>query len=69
MRTNIDIDDKLIDEVMKITKLNTKKDAVNYALDEVIKMEKRRSILALKGKITWEGNLDEMRTYDKWDNQ
>ncbi len=69
MRTNIDIDDKKIKAIMKFTKLTTKKDTVNYALDEVLKLyERRKSLLDLRGKIKWEGNLDEMRTYDKWED-
>ena len=68
MRTNIEIDDKLLEEVMKIFNLSTKKDAVNFALDEVVKFNKRKLLLSLRGKIKWEGNLDEMRTYDKWED-
>ncbi len=69
MRTNIDLDDKKLKAIMKFTKLTTKKDTVNYALDEVLKLyERRKSLLDLRGKIKWEGNLDEMRTYDKWED-
>ena len=50
MRTNIDIDPKLIKRVMKINRnLKTKKDAVHYALREVIETHKDRSILDLAG--------------------
>jgi len=68
MRTNIDVNDKLLKEVMKISNLSTKKDAVNYALDEVVKLNNRKLLLSLRGKVKWEGNLDEMRTYDKWED-
>ena len=68
MRTNIDIDDKLLNEAMKFTKLSTKKEVVNFALDQIIKYHKRQLLLSLKGKVKWEGNLAEMRTYDKWEN-
>ena len=68
MRTNIEIDDKLLEEVMKISNLSTKKDAVNFALDEVVKFHKRKLLMSLRGKVKWEGNLDEMRTYDKWED-
>ena len=40
MRTNIDLDDKTLKTVMKLTKLTTKKDAVNFALEEVLKNKK-----------------------------
>ena len=69
MRTNIDLDDKTLKTVMKLTKLTTKKDAVNFALEEVLKNHARiKTLLSLRGKIKWEGNLDEMRTYDKWED-
>ena len=69
MRTNIDLDDKTMKAVMKLTKLTTKKDAVNFALEEVLKNHARiKTLLSLRGEIKWEGNLDEMRTYDKWED-
>ena len=69
MRTNIDLDDKTLRAVMKFTKLTTKKDAVNFALEEVLKNHLRiKSLVNLRGKVKWEGNLDEMRTYDKWED-
>ena len=62
MRTNIVIDDKLIEKGMKYTGINTKKKLVDFALRELIKRKEQRRILALKGKLRWEGNLDEMRS-------
>ena len=61
MRTNIDIDDKLMEEAMKISKLKSKKELVNHALEELIRLNKRKKMLSLFGKVRWEGNLDEMR--------
>jgi Arc/MetJ family transcription regulator len=66
MRTNIDIDDSLLKEAMKISKAATKKDLVNQALQEYVKMHKRKILISLRGKVKWEGDLNEMRTYDKW---
>ena len=66
MRTNIDIDDKLLKEAMKVTKLTTKKDVVNAGLLEIINAYRRQSFKDLQGKVTWIGDLDKMRTYDKW---
>lgn len=65
MRTNIDIDDKLLEDAIKWTGFKSKKETVNHALEELIKLEKRKKLLSLRGKVKWEGNLDEMRTYDK----
>ena len=61
-RTTIDIDDKLVQEGLKITHLKTKKELVHYALEELLKKEKRKRIMELKGKVQWEGNLRQMRT-------
>lgn len=61
MRTNIDIDDELIAEVMKVTGTTTKKAAVEEALMRVAKTYRlRRAMESLRG-IGWDGDLDEMR--------
>ncbi len=60
-RTNIEIDDKLVREGFSLTKLNTKKELVNLALEELVKKLKRRKILGFEGKIKWEGDLEESR--------
>ena len=61
MRTNIDIDDKLMREAMKISKVKSKKELVNHALEELIRLDKRKKMLSLFGRVKWEGNLNEMR--------
>lgn len=60
-RTNIDLDDVLVKEGLRLTKLTTKKDLVNYALEGLIKSIKKKGILKCEGKIKWEGDLDDMR--------
>jgi Arc/MetJ family transcription regulator len=60
-RTNIEIDQNLVKEVMKIYQLKTIKEAVNFSLEKTIESRKRKNLLQLKGKVKWEGNLDEMR--------
>ncbi|PCH60950.1 MAG: DUF2191 domain-containing protein [Gammaproteobacteria bacterium] len=62
MRTNIEIDDSLMADALKATGLSTKKETVELGLKALIKLNKQASIRALKGKLKWEGNLDEMRT-------
>ena len=69
MRTNIEIDDKLLEEVMIYTGMKSKKDIVNHALEEFLKMQKRQGLKALQGKVKWEGDLEKMRTYDKWEGR
>lgn len=61
MRTNIDIDEELIQEAMKLTGITTKKAAVESALQQMVSLKKQERIRELRGKFKWEGNLDEMR--------
>lgn len=61
MRTNIEIDDRLMQEAIKLTGAKSKKEVVNRALEELIRLNKRKKMLSLFGKVTWEGNLSEMR--------
>ena len=61
MRTNIDIDDALMDETLRVTGLPTKRAAVEEGLRLLLKRHQRQGILALKGKIPWEGDLSESR--------
>lgn len=61
MRTNIVIDDDLMAQALKVTGLETKKDVVEQGLKLLVKRSKQQSIRSLRGKIKWEGNLDEMR--------
>lgn len=61
MRTNIEIDDDLIKEAMKLTGITTKKAVVEAALVQMVSLKKQERIKQLRGKFKWEGNLDEMR--------
>ncbi len=61
MRTNIEIDDDLMSDALKYSKLKTKKEVINQALSEYVKYQKRLSLASLQGKVKWVGNLDKMR--------
>ncbi|MEK7314374.1 MAG: type II toxin-antitoxin system VapB family antitoxin [Deltaproteobacteria bacterium] len=60
-RTNIVLDDRLVKEALNLTHLKTKKEVVNYALEELVRKIKRKGLLKLEGKVRWEGSLSEMR--------
>ena len=60
-RTNVALDEKLVREGMKLFKKKTKKELSDFALREIIRREKAKGVLALEGKIQWEGDLQEMR--------
>jgi len=61
MRTNIVIDDKLMKEALKRSGLPTKRATIEYALELLIKLKRQESIKDFRGKLHWEGDLDEMR--------
>lgn len=61
LRTNIELDERLIKEAMRFSDYRTKKEIVNCALSEFVRKLKRRNILKLMGSNCWAGNLNEMR--------
>jgi Arc/MetJ family transcription regulator len=61
MRTNIVIDDKLMDETLRATGLKTKREAVELGLRTLVRLQKQEGIRRLRGKVNWQGDLDAMR--------
>jgi Arc/MetJ family transcription regulator len=61
MKTHIELDDELLEEVFQLGGFATKKAAVNTALAEYAKMLKRRELLAMRGQVRWEGDLAALR--------
>ena len=61
MRTNIVIDDQLMADALKATGLTTKKEAVEEGPRLLIRRNRQQEIRKLRGKLKWEGDLDEMR--------
>jgi len=62
MRTNIVIDDKLMKETLRLTGLKTKREAVELGLRTVVRLRKQEDIRRFRGKLSWQGDLDAMRT-------
>lgn len=60
-RTNVVVDEKLVNDCIKATGIKTQKALIDHALRELLRHEKQSKILELKGKINWDGNLDEWR--------
>jgi Arc/MetJ family transcription regulator len=50
MRTNIVLDDKLIDEAMRVTRLRTKREVVDLALRELLVKHRSQQVKALRGR-------------------
>ena len=60
-RTNIVIDENLIEKGLEVTGLSTRRALVDHALRELLRRASQKRILELKGQIKWEGDLDAMR--------
>jgi len=60
-RTNVELDEKLVKEGMRLFKKRTKKELIHFALTELIRREKAKGILDLEGAIDWDGDLRQMR--------
>jgi hypothetical protein len=58
MRTNIEIDDKLMEEAFTLTNVRTKKELIHLALQEFIKAKKKKDLLELSGKIQFHEGYD-----------
>lgn len=61
MRTNIEIDDALMDAALKSGKFKTKKEAVEAALQLLVKTRGQQRLRKLRGRHRWEGSLDKSR--------
>ena len=62
MRTNIVIDDKLMKDALRTTGAKTKREAVELGLRPLIQLGRQQQARQLRGKISWEGDLEAMRT-------
>ncbi len=61
-RTNIVLDEHLIDNGMRLTGLKTQRELIDYALKELVRRKEQKSLLKLRGQFKWEGDLNHMRT-------
>jgi Arc/MetJ family transcription regulator len=61
MRTNIVLDDDLIQRALALTGLKTKKDVVHEALLTLVRPREQEQTKDLRGKLNWTGNMDELR--------
>ena len=61
MRTNINIDDGLMHEAMKLSGLRTKRETVEAGLRILVQLRRQQRIRSYRGKLRWEGDLGRMR--------
>ena len=62
MRTNIVIDDNLMNSTLRATGLKTKREAVELGLRTLLRLRQQEEIKRFRGKLNWQGDLDAMRT-------
>lgn len=62
MKTHVDVDGGVLQEVMRMGKFSSKKTAINTALAEYLRRLKRLDLLAMRGNVPWVGDLDALRT-------
>lgn len=61
MRTNIVIDEELMNDALKATGLKTKKEVVELGLKTLVRLDRQQQIKELRGKLKWDGSLEAMR--------
>ena len=62
MRTNIVIDDQLLTNAQQVSGIKTKKGVVEEALKLLVRIKRQEEVKAWRGKLSWTGDLDTMRT-------
>ena len=62
MRTNVVIEDRLMEEALKLSGFRTKKEAVEAGLKLLVKFNRQEKIKDFRGRLKWVGNLEKMRT-------
>jgi Arc/MetJ family transcription regulator len=62
MRTNIEIDDQLMSDALRLTGARTKREAVEMGLRTLLRLRRQEEIRRFRGKLQWEGDLDAMRS-------
>lgn len=60
-RTNVVLDDKLVAACQRLTGIRTRRALIDHALSEIVRHERQKKILELKGAVRWRGNLEEWR--------
>ncbi len=61
MRTNIVIDDRLMREALQVSGAKSKRQVVEQGLRLLVRLGRQRRLRGLRGRLEWEGSLDEMR--------
>lgn len=66
MRTTVNVDDELFEELMNMSGAETKTEAVRMAIAEYVRHRRKRRLLAMRGKVEVDDNLEKLRALDRW---
>jgi Arc/MetJ family transcription regulator len=61
MRTNVVINDDLMESALKVSGLRTKKETIEEGLKLLVQVKSQKEIKRFRGKLKWSGNLNQMR--------
>ncbi len=64
MRTTVTIPDEALEDLMRYTEARTRTEAVNRVISEWVRRRKIEEFKSLRGKLTFDGDLDELRALD-----
>lgn len=64
MRISIEIDDRLMKDAIAFAGLKTRREVVDLALRTLLRLTQQQKIRNFRGRLVWQGDLDEMRTDD-----
>lgn len=62
MRTNIEIEDTLMKDALRLSGIKTKRSVVEAALHLLVQLKQQEKMKHYRGKLHWEGNLDKQRS-------
>jgi len=69
MRTTLNVDDQLFDELMRVTQAKTKTEAVRVALNEYLRLKRKQQLLALRGRLDIADNWRMLRELETEENE
>lgn len=69
MRTNIVLDENLIEQARQLTGIKTKRELIHEALRMLIQLKRQNEVRNLRGKLHWEGDLETQRLNRHEDQQ
>ena len=64
MQIKVEIDRKLLAEAQSVTGLKTEKDVIEAGLRALVQLKRQEAVKSLRGKLHWDGDLDDLRTTD-----